>query len=347
MAKLSLLLILYASLVFSSVVYTNANVLEPPRRSHGSLSRLIKKRTPQGGLGSIFADTQPGLSPGDSPASSQSADQATTSPTPTSSSSAPSSVGGSSSAAAPSSSGGLLGGLTSAILQSTTSSSVSTSASTSSTIHTSTPAQTTQAPSASTPSQQQQQQEQQQSTSVYLVTASSASTPTQSSTPESASSLSHTAVTVLIIIAVSIGASAIIWTIIRKWKFSPSSNFEDRMQPIDWQPDGGDDSNFPGTRRPLSNASSFQSNPHTISDDHSRAQIGSRNAGSLPPLPDHDFTAGPAHLAPVGGYADLARGVSPEPAMQEALTRAPSINHQYQHDQYGVPLHHGYNGPTY
>lgn len=42
------------------------------------------------------------------------------------------------------------------------------------------------------------------------------------------------------------------------------------------------------------------------------------------PLPDHDFTAGAqGHLAPVGGYADLARGVSPEPQMHEAYGHGP------------------------
>lgn len=117
------------------------------------------------------------------------------------------------------------------------------------------------------------------------------------------------------------------------------------MQPIDWQPGCGDASDLPGSHRPTSNASSFQSNAQTLSDDHhARAR-----AAPLGPLPDHDFTPGPAHFAPVGGYADLTRGVTPgaEPAMQEALTRAPSINHQYQYDQYGVPLHHGYSGPNY
>jgi len=38
---------------------------------------------------------------------------------------------------------------------------------------------------------------------------------------------------------------------------------------------------------------------------------------ALPPLPNHDFTAPSANLAPVGGYADLARGPSPGPQMQE------------------------------
>lgn len=155
--------------------------------------------------------------------------------------------------------------------------------------------------------------------------------------------------TVLIVIAVSIGASIIVWTIIRKWKFKPSSNFEDRMQPIDWRPDCGEDSGLPGTRRPLSNASSFHSGSHQSADDHSQTHSAGHSAAALSSLPEHDFTPGPAHFAPVGGYADLARGPAPgsEPVMQEALGRAPSLNHQYQYDQYGVPLHHGYNAPSY
>jgi len=159
-------------------------------------------------------------------------------------------------------------------------------------------------------------------------------------------------VTVLIIIAVSVGASAIVWTIIRKWKFRKSSSFEDRMQPIDWQPGAMDDGGISGSsRRPLSNASSFHSGSHG-SDDLHRSQTGANGAhttASLGPLPDHDFTPGAAHFAPVGGYADLARGSSPcpEPVMQEALAHAPSVNQHYQYDQYGVPLHHGFNAPSY
>lgn len=66
---------------------------------------------------------------------------------------------------------------------------------------------------------------------------------------------------------------------------------------------------------------------------------------ALNPIPDHDFTAG-ASLAPVGGYADLARGpslvrgVSPQPQMHENLTRGPSMNRAAYDQSYGVPLHH-------
>jgi hypothetical protein len=149
----------------------------------------------------------------------------------------------------------------------------------------------------------------------------------------SSTGITHTALIVLIVIATSVGGSIIIWTIIRKWKFGKSSSFDDRMQPIDWQPSNDNDDNggIPGLNRRNSTASSFHSGS-------GHAGIG---ATTLSPIPDHDFTAGPAHLAPVGGYADLARGPSPQPMMQE-LARGPSFNaRQYESDQYGVPLHHG------
>lgn len=107
------------------------------------------------------------------------------------------------------------------------------------------------------------------------------------------------------------------------------------MQPIDWQPSTGDGGDIPGMNRRYSNASSF----------HSGSGHGS-GAAALSPIPDHDFTAGAANLAPVGGYADLARGPSPQPMMQE-LARGPSFSHQYQSDPYGVPLHHGGYGTGY
>lgn len=102
------------------------------------------------------------------------------------------------------------------------------------------------------------------------------------------------------------------------------------MQPIDWDPSQEDDIGIPGMNRRHSNASSF----------HSRLGHASPATAVLNPIPDHDFTAGPANLAPVGGYADLARGPSPQPMMQ-GLARGPSVSRPYQSEQYGVPLHHG------
>ena len=151
--------------------------------------------------------------------------------------------------------------------------------------------------------------------------------------------------TILIVIAASVGAAVIVWTIIRKWKFRPSSDFEGRMQPIDWQPGGSNEDTGRPVQRRLSRASSFHSGSGSgHADDQMGGSAGGYGTPALNPIPDHDFTAGPAHLAPVGGYADLARGPSPQPMMQESLGRAPSINRPIQYDQYGVPLHHGYNG---
>lgn len=109
------------------------------------------------------------------------------------------------------------------------------------------------------------------------------------------------------------------------------------MQPIDWQPTN-EESGLPARR--LSNASSFHSAGHGenmagygvgggygSTSDYGHGGYGSSDLGHgvapgvapLQPIPDHDFTAAPStNLAPVGGYADLSRGPSPGPQMQEA-----------------------------
>jgi len=147
-------------------------------------------------------------------------------------------------------------------------------------------------------------------------------------------------VLVLVVIAASVGGIAILWTIIRKWKLRTSSQFDERMRPIDWQPTTSDDG-IPGHTRAGSSASSFHSGSghDGLGGGYGSTIDRGRSPSPLPPLPDHDFTAGPTSLAPVGGYADLARGPSPQPQMQETLSRGPSMVRP-QYDQYGVPLHH-------
>jgi hypothetical protein len=133
--------------------------------------------------------------------------------------------------------------------------------------------------------------------------------------------------TVIIAVAASIGGAAILWTIFRKWKLSSSKKFDQRLNPItNWQPDASDDNGIiPNHRRASSRASSFQSGT-----GHAHSNSGNREL-------DHDFTAGAAS-APIGGYADLARGTGPMPPMQEHLTRGPSFNNRG-YDM-GVPIHH-------
>jgi hypothetical protein len=114
------------------------------------------------------------------------------------------------------------------------------------------------------------------------------------------------------------------------------------MAPIDWQPTNDDVGIVPAHRRTNSRASSFNS-----SQNHGN----SAGAGVYRDQLNHDLTAAPTNLAPVGGYADLARGPSPQPQMQEALGRGPSMR-SYNDGRgpaydTGVPLHHqtGYGAP--
>jgi len=96
------------------------------------------------------------------------------------------------------------------------------------------------------------------------------------------------------------------------------------MQPIDWQPtlDTNDDP-IPGHRRRGSGSSNRSYNSGS---DHGIQQQPA--AGLVPDVPNHDFTAAGSGLAPMAGYADLARGPSPQPQMQE-LARGPSMNRGY------------------
>jgi hypothetical protein len=104
--------------------------------------------------------------------------------------------------------------------------------------------------------------------------------------------------------------------------------------------------------RNLSGTSSFHSAGHENMAGRGVSPVGygesDLSATVVPGIPDHDFTAGPAQLAPIGGYADLARGPSPQPQMQQ-LARGPSM-HVPQYDQYhhGLPTHHtGYSQDAY
>ena len=104
------------------------------------------------------------------------------------------------------------------------------------------------------------------------------------------------------------------------------------MQPIDWQPTTEPHGDHDITEK-LNRAGSTRS--------HGSFTSGNNHDNPTVDLPPHDFTAGPAHLAPVGGYADLQRGPSPQPDLQRGQSfRTPS---PYQYD---IPNPHGqyYNG---
>jgi len=117
------------------------------------------------------------------------------------------------------------------------------------------------------------------------------------------------------------------------------------MQPIDWQPTTVDDDGGLSVHRRASVASSFHSgsghdvNGYGVGDGYGSADHN-HGAAALGPLPDHDFTAGTTnqHIAPVGGYADLARGAGLEPQMQEAYGHGPVAYGGYNtQDAYSYP----------
>ena len=167
-----------------------------------------------------------------------------------------------------------------------------------------------------------------------MTASASATASSDLNTSSATSTASKTAITVIFVIAGSAAAVFVAWTVFRKWKLKKSSTFEDRMNPIDWQqPTEETDHSIPGSLRRTASAA-----PHgsfTSSSAHDDAYNGT---STLQPIPDHDFTAGSTNLAPVGGYADLARGTSPSPPMSE-LNRGPSMNGA-NYGGYGVPLHH-------
>jgi len=121
---------------------------------------------------------------------------------------------------------------------------------------------------------------------------------------------------VLVAIAGSIGLTFLIWTGIRKWKFRPSQEFEDRMRdPINWQPNAvGHDHSDPAFRIAAhrrngsdgshgSFGSSEMAHNNTQPNGYGATGVNRSLSGrsavnqqhpneALPPLPPHDFTAG-------------------------------------------------------
>ncbi|KAG6832269.1 hypothetical protein H0H92_003502 [Tricholoma furcatifolium] len=324
--------------LFVYAVLANAHIHQP---NHVNLKRLMKKRAPlpqddvltvtpvanAGGILPTFATTS-----STSSVASVATSVSQSSTTLTASDSLASSL---SSSASSSSSDSTIS--SSASVTNTSSLISSTSVTSTSTVPTSTAAPATTAdPVAVTANSNPTTT---QSKSVVTLTTSVGATPTDSVTPEAAANASApktTVVTALIIAASSVAAITILWTVFRKWKFGRSSKFDERLQPIDWRPTADDDEPLPGHHRRHSAASSFRSAGHPSANDHGSSDHG-HNSPSSYTLPDHDFTAGPAHLAPIGGYADLARGPSPQPQMTQA--RGPASLSRPAYDV-GVPLHH-------
>ncbi|CAE6416951.1 unnamed protein product [Rhizoctonia solani] len=309
-----------------------------------------------------------------SSASSSSVAVASTTSVPTSSAAATTSTSSSSSAAATTTSGGLLNSLT-AILGSSTSSTSSTVSTTSAAPTTSSSSsssssaaaaptttspsssanqapQTTEQPAAQTPtlniatSSPAAATSHSQSVSVnyiYSTQAAAAASASAEAAKKKTEKITKNTIISLVVIASCIGGAVAIWTVIRKWKLSPSEKFDDRMQPIDWAPPPAngtpDDAIEEKTkhRRAGSGAShgSFTSGGVGQSEQGHGVKGGmyadsqySHGYATQPQdfPPPHDFTAGTAQPGGYGqyyagqqyaggpGYADLQRG----PSMSES-----------------------------
>ncbi|KAJ7654985.1 hypothetical protein DFH06DRAFT_486622 [Mycena polygramma] len=321
----NLSLTLFVSLVLTlAVAPVDAHDGFPPhRRDHDNLKRLIRKRQ----LGSIINVVPDPNDPANNSASSASASALPVSPSASSAS-----VSVSASALSVSASDSASASSVSASDSASASSSASASASVASVSSTTTSSSSTTTAAVQTPAPVEptdaavttSSHEKSTVTKTNSVLAAAAATGAVTPQAAAAQSKRSTITTVLIAVAASVGGIAILWTVFRKWKLGHSSKFDERMAPIDWQPTN-DDGIVPAHRRTNSRASSFNSS----------AAHGAGYGDRL----EHDFTAAPTNLAPVGGYADLARGPSPQPQMQD-LGRGPSMRGYNAGPNAGVPLHH-------
>jgi len=165
--------------------------------------------------------------------------------------------------------------------------------------------------------------------------ASSATNSANTSGAASGSSghLTRNTIIAIVVVAACVGGAVVIWTVIRKWKFAPSDEFGDRLNPIDWRPSSGEKEKDSGALDAAgashrrngsrgSNRSFVSADAHGSNSGHNH---NNSNGNMIPDLPSHDFTAGAAvghgGLAPVGAYADLRRGPSPTPSMGEQYYR--------------------------
>jgi hypothetical protein len=212
-------------------------------------------------------------------------------------------------------SGGLLGGVGS-ILGGSSSGSSDSASSTSSTSASSTASANTNSKSTtvSTPASASSPPP----ISVGDVSTSSTPTPSTSDTPApsptdesqqttpspspSSGGISKQTIIILVVVGSCIVGAGLIWTIVRKWKFRPSRDFEGRLAPIDWHPSRPSNDMTERQRRGQSIGSQLSGVP---SSDHAsiRRNVFAPDAPSLAPdfPPAHDFTAG------------YARGPSPQP----------------------------------
>jgi hypothetical protein len=192
--------------------------------------------------------------------------------------------------------------------------------------------------------------------SVVLVTATDSGTPTPSEPAATASAFSPKTWIILGSIVGGIIVVAALWTVIRKWKFSPSRKFEDRLEPIDWQPGQDAATGAAAGAGAAGGAALTRANSHgsqrsgpTADEYHNRNMYAPSVAPEYP-----DMYGGAA-------YADMHRGGTPQPQMDQlnhgpvyargpydGYDNAPAPYHPHQHaqDPYGGYAEHEYGAPA-
>lgn len=140
--------------------------------------------------------------------------------------------------------------------------------------------------------------------------------------------LNKTSLIAIIAIASGVGLIAAVWTIFRKWKLSPSRQFEDKLTPIDWSPE------MAGAHRSEDKLALTRSNSDGSSVNKSGSALGRRNSygsangsqfGSRTDMAEIPYNnALPAYPPPASdygyGYNTQPRSASPYEHLQRQPT---------------------------
>jgi hypothetical protein len=329
MAKLSFytLLLAFTLAQVSLVTIPGVNALEPAnlrpvakRFDHIDMNkRMIKKR-----------QVEVPANPAPQPSTSTDPDANTSTPTPSRSNTSPTPTTPTSTSTTPTQ--------TQNTTSSTSTSTTVTTTSTTSSATSTTPQQvTSDTPRASTPTSRSNTR-----TGTLTVTASSTPTDTEDdSKDKSASFLSKSVIIGLIVAGSCVVAGAAIWTIIRKWKFSPSRHFEDRLEPINWAPTQPSGLPHDPTVGALARGNSQNGHRQSIESSVNGRNMSAANHDAVSMAPDfppaHDFTAGPAGVGLGPGYVDMHRGPSPGPGAYGGQYETPNPYDAYDYNGYGQP----------
>lgn len=130
---------------------------------------------------------------------------------------------------------------------------------------------------------------------------------------------------IVISVASAVGLVAAVWTILRKWKFSPSRKFEERLNPIDWDPHTGEKEKL--ERTPSINSALTRQN--SWGSGSNRGAAMTEVAGYARPPPSVASTGGFNGVAPGYPPSYSSRGYVPE--MPQQYGSQHSLNNPYEY----------------